>query len=239
MLLLMDESGDKGPDMRKGSSRWLVVAGVLFGSRKQATSCRDELVALRTRLGRQEFHFREDADTRRTAVFECLAGFPFTYHVVACDKTRLNLRRWQKPDALFHEVAGRVIDHCAAALTGCTVWFDTVGGREKDRAFGKVLTRRAGKVSGKSRIEGYLALESRKEPLAQIADYVCGAVARSVRAETENADRFRHIIRGREGRVEIWPDWPENKVGGPIAQPAPSDGGKRSSAEKPPPATFK
>ena len=48
-------------------------------------------------------------------------------------------------------------------------------------------------------------MDSGKQTLAQLVDYVCGAVSRSIRAEAANADEFRNLIQGREGQVLFWP----------------------------------
>jgi hypothetical protein len=47
--------------------------------------------------------------------------------------------------------------------------------------------------------------DSKRNNLLQLADMVCGAVARSFREERENGWEFRRLVREREMRVQYWP----------------------------------
>lgn len=214
MLLLLDEHGDKGLELEGHSSRWLIIAGCLFASRQVAEEHAVRLTELHTQLGGREFHFPKDNHDRRRRVLACVAGFPFTYHVVACDKRRLRIRDW-RPDDLYDEVVGQLVDHLKPGLRKCTVWFDPLGGKKSDKRYGQRLCRRAGRTPDGPRIVHTTRMDSRKQPLVQLADYVCGAVSRAIRAEAANADEFRRLIADREGRVIYWPpeDVIESKTG--------------------------
>lgn len=204
MLLLLDEYGDKGLKLGGGSSTWLIVVGCLFPSREVAAGCGEQLAVLHEKLGGREFHFTSDSPARRRGVLALIAGFPFTYHGVACDKRKLRLRDW-KPDDLYDEVAGRLVDALKPGLEKCTVWFDTLGGKGSDREYGQRLTRRAGHLGSIPRVAHCRRMDSRTQVLGQLADYVCGAVSRSIRAEAENPDEFRKLIEAREGQMVFWP----------------------------------
>jgi hypothetical protein len=209
----MDEYGDSGLKLPGGSSRWLIITASLFGSRKVADECGMQLTRLHEKLGGREFHFTNDRQRRREEVFGLIAGFPFTYHFIACDKERLILRDW-KPNDLYEEVAGQLIDALKPGLENCTVWFDTLGGKKSDREHGQRLVRRAGHTPNGPRVKHVKRMDSAKQPLGQLADYVCGAVSRSIRAEADNADEFRKLIKSHEGQATIWPlSHPENATG--------------------------
>lgn len=211
MLLLMDEYGDNGLRLDAGSSRWLIITASVFASRELADGCGEQIKKLHETLGGREFHFTHDNQNRKERVFALLATFPFTYHFVACDKRLLRLRDW-KPNDLYEEVAGRLIDALKPGLEKCTVWFDTLGGKKSDKAYGQRLSKRAGFTPDGPRIKHAKRIESAKESLAQLADYVCGAVSRSVRAEAPNADEFRKLIRAHEGQTIYWPAPPIAEV---------------------------
>lgn len=210
MLLLMDEYGDSGLKLPGDSSRWLIIAATVFTTREVADSCGEQLAQLHGKLGGREFHFTKDSPRRKEEVFALIAGFPFTYHFIACDKTRLVLRNW-KPNDLYEEVVGQLIDALKPGLENCTVWFDTLGGKKSDREHGQRLGKRAGHTPDGPRIKHSKRMNSVKEPLGQLADYVCGAVSRSIRAEAKNADEYRKVIKSHEGQVILWPS--ENETG--------------------------
>ena len=47
--------------------------------------------------------------------------------------------------------------------------------------------------------------KSRANNLLQLADMVCGAVARSVVSEKKQARQYRSLIQFRELQVQVWP----------------------------------
>jgi len=66
-------------------------------------------------------------------------------------------------------------------------------------SFRSSAVRRTWRIESRASPGGFLG------PLVQLVDYVCGAVTRSLRAESTDADEYREIIRGREGMVWVWP----------------------------------
>jgi hypothetical protein len=202
----MDESGDKGLKLGQGSTPWLVIGAVLFPSRESADACDDVIKGLRQDLGSKEFHFAKDADERRTAFIETVRGSTFTYYCVACDKSRLNLRRWKKPEHLFNEVAGHLMAMVSPMLADCTLWFDTLGGKTTDREYARFLEKKAGHHGGSPRISRSRSIKSDKENLAQLTDYVCGSIHRSVAQKGNKPQEFRELFQVREGTVLIWPE---------------------------------
>jgi hypothetical protein len=58
---------------------------------------------------------------------------------------------------------------------------------------------------GTSVIKKVKAQQSHANNLLQLADMVCGAVARSFRAGKKEAGGYRKIIEPKELSVEIWP----------------------------------
>lgn len=204
MLLVLDENGDEGLDFGSGASVWLVIAGCLFDDRDHAAECEAELVAFRKTTKVKELHFTRDPDARRRRVLALIARFRFTYHAVAVDKRNLKPRDW-RPGDIYDRVAGRLVNHLLPRLTDCTLWFDTKGGKKVDQKHGSRLVRLARRAKGDApRIARAAGMNSRKQPLVQLADYVCGAVSRSIRADTDDADDYRRLIAAREGEVLLW-----------------------------------
>lgn len=224
MLLVLDESGRDGLKQPPGMSPWLVIAGVLFVTREDSVACRAALIALRQTLGGKEFRFSKNTDRRRRAVLEFLAARPLTYFAAACDRSRINHRRWKKPIDLYRGLAGHLIGQLAPHLAGCTAWFDTLGKGDVDREYGKHLCRSSGRDGhGRCRITDTRAFDSDREPLIQVADYVCGAVAHHLKSGQQNEDYYR-LIRKREGGMFFWPEplvTKGEKESGPDNQPAP------------------
>jgi hypothetical protein len=205
MLLLLDESGDTGLKIGAGSSDWLVIAAVLFESREIGDRYETELRNMREQLGGREFHFAKDDDERRKVVLNRLREFEFEYHAVACNKTKLNINTWRKPQHLLFAVVDRLIERLAPKLSKCTLRFDTIGGTQDNSAYGKHIVKRVGILDGSPRVVHHKAVVSDSFPLCQLVDYVCGALTRSVKQLKKDADVYRELLKNREGKIIFWP----------------------------------
>ena len=205
MRLFMDESGDRGLNVGKGSSKLLIVTAVLFATPESAQNCNESIASLREEIGVDEFHFRKNDNDRRIAFFEAVAVHEFNYFAIVCDKELLDSRRWRNPTELFHEIAGRVIDSAKDSLRQAKLYFDTQGSKPENNAFASYLKKQAGMVDGVSRISDAKPVRnSAGNNLIQLADMVCGAIAYSFR-EKPDSGCFRRTIRHREKCVQEWP----------------------------------
>lgn len=206
MLLTLDESGKDGLKPLPGRSPWLVIGGPLFPTRDAAHACRAALEGLRAAHGSREFHFTKDDDTRRRAVLTCLSKQEFTFHAAVCDRSALGERRWRhaKAEDLYFALATHLMVTLRPLLTDCTLWFDTLGGDASNKRYRSLLVKAADRgTGGRSRIKDCGVRKSEKELTVQVADYMCGAIARSLHP-IEPDRSYRQMIRRREGRVVEW-----------------------------------
>jgi hypothetical protein len=90
-------------------------------------------------------------------------------------------------------------------LDNATVVIDGSGSREFRRELGTYLRKRINDQKGDSRFIGKIKLQdSHSNNLLQLADMVCGAVARSYN-QKEDAETYRRLIAHREIYVQFWP----------------------------------
>jgi len=75
MLVFIDESGDSGLKISEGSSRFFIVALVVFEDREEATACDRRIELLKRELGRKdkEFHFHRNSHNIRTLFLQAVA----------------------------------------------------------------------------------------------------------------------------------------------------------------------
>ena len=89
MLVFIDESGDTGLKLDKGSSRYFVISLILFEEKDEATACdnRIELLKRELRLGKSsEFKFNKLSMEKRIAFFKAMLPYSFFYFGVIIDK---------------------------------------------------------------------------------------------------------------------------------------------------------
>src|SRR5688500_8838630 len=89
MLVFIDESGDLGFKLERGSSRFFTIALVIFESAEAARACQASVEALRASLkvpATHEFHFQSDSHARRLAFLSTVARHDFLCYTFTLDK---------------------------------------------------------------------------------------------------------------------------------------------------------
>ncbi len=92
-------------------------------------------------------------------------------------------------------------------LDEAIVKIDASGGRKFQRQLASYLKTKVNiREASPQRIRRVTAGDSSRSNLLQLADMVCGAVARSLWEEKANAGDFRKIIKHREISVQVQPE---------------------------------
>ncbi len=136
MLGFVDESGDTGFKLDRGSSATFVVAMVVFTDRDEAQRCDDRIASLREELSLRvshEFHFSHNAPRLRAAFLEAVQPFAFRVHVLVADKVRLLKQGLGEPITGLYETATDLLFTDAKPyLSDAIVTLDTRGGRHPE-----------------------------------------------------------------------------------------------------------
>jgi hypothetical protein len=97
-----------------------------------------------------------------------------------------------------------VFENAKPYLDRATVVIDGSGSREFRRQLGSYLRKRVNDQQ-ESRYLGKVKIQdSQKNNLVQMADMVCGAVARSYSGK-DDAPAYRRLVAHREVYVQFWP----------------------------------
>ena len=88
MLVFIDESGDPGQKIDRGSSEFFVLAVVMFEDHGEAARCERDITNLATALGRglREFKFSKDSHVTRVRFLDAVRPYGFTYCVFVLNK---------------------------------------------------------------------------------------------------------------------------------------------------------
>ncbi len=208
MLVFIDESGDSGFKFGRGSSTYFVVTAVIFGSNFNADACDRSIEELRRTLRVSpfyEFHFAESPDSIRER-FLCRAVTErFAYHAFVLNKRKLYGEMFQDATTFYNFAVSIVCENARPLLVDAKVVIDKCGDRAFKRQLEKHLKQKMTDEDGTCRIRKVGMEASHTNNLVQLADMICGAVARSFNAEGAAAWRFRRLIQSREKRVQLWP----------------------------------
>jgi len=208
MLVFIDESGDSGLKISKGSSRFFTVALVVFEDQEDALACDQRISLLKHELGwssDQEFHFKRNSDRVRQAFLQAIAPYNFFYYGIVINKDPEKL--WGpgfRDKASFYKYAcGLVFENAKEKLANATVVIDESGNLDFRRQLSKYLKRKTN--DGPQRIKKMKQQRSHSNNLLQLVDYVASAVNRSVTGTKKQSDAYRQMISHREMYVQIWP----------------------------------
>jgi hypothetical protein len=194
LLILIDESGDAGFKIAKGSTTHFVVAMVIFQDFKEAEKASKAISEARENLRiKPEFKFNKSHPNVRDSFFEIVRPFQFRVRALVVDKCRVyseNLR--SDKDRFYNYFVNLLLKHDNNALQGARVKIDGSG----DRAFKQELERYLKKQCQEGKIHSVKFAESHRDNLIQLADMIAGAIARSYRQDDrKNADRWRLMLR--------------------------------------------
>lgn len=208
MLIFIDESGDSGLKIDKGSSRYFTVGLVLFEEVEEAISCDQRIQLLKREVGwreNDEFHFKNNSDKIRVAFLKAVSPYNFFYYGIVINKNPKKLfgDGFKNKSSFYKYACGLVFENAKEKMRDSIVVIDESGNLDFKNQLAKYLRGRLNKND--KLIKKIKMQRSESNNLLQLADYVAGAINRSVKNEKKKSDAYRKIIAHREIYVQIWP----------------------------------
>jgi len=209
MLAFIDESGDPGRRIEKGSSPYFTVAVVTFDENEAAEACDARIDLLRSELrlpSSFEFHFTHNSKRVREAFLQAVAPYEFFYHTFALNKdpNRLYGPGFDRKDSLYKFTARLVLENAAPYLRQATVVIDRSGERRFRDELATYLRQRIRGSDGARIIRKVKIQNSHGNNLLQLADYVAGVLNRVV-TEKKDAEALHKFIALHEVTRRVWP----------------------------------
>ncbi len=206
MIVFIDESGDSGLKLEHGSSKYFTIALVAFEDDEEAIACDQRICLLKRELGwsgNSEFHFNKNSIRVRKIFLEAVLPYDFFYYgvVINKDPQKLYGPGFRNKKSFYKYACSLVFENAKEKMINATVVIDESGSSEFRAELAKYLKQKT--VSGA--IKKVKMQNSAKNNLLQLADYVVGAINRSMKAEKKENDEPRKILAAREIYVQIWP----------------------------------
>jgi hypothetical protein len=154
-----------------------------------------------------EFHFVENSHTLRRAFLEAVAPYQFFFFSFVIDKGALQNVNFASKDAFYRYVCGLIFEASKPHLDNAIVKMDACGGREFREELKTYLKRRLNdSATSQKAIKKVVASKSKNNNLIQLADMVCGAIARAQLGTRKNAEEYYQIIKHRQVWIRRWPE---------------------------------
>ena len=202
MLVFIDESGDPGFKISKGSSPIFVTSMVIFDTPEAAQLAQFEIETLRLELQvKPEFKFSKLYYPHKDRFFETVGPLQFRTRSVVVRKERIYSEALRTVKESFYKFFVRcMLQHDGGALVDAKVVIDGSGDRQFKRTFGSYLRKHL----DSGRVKKVEFRDSKNDPLVQLADMTAGAIARSYRLDRADSNRWRSQLL-RAGKIEnVW-----------------------------------
>jgi len=209
MLVFVDESGDPGMKLDEGSSALFIVTAVIFEDRDEALACDQKIDHIRKELGlteKTEFHFNQSRKSVREYFLQQVAPYEYFYISVVLNKKKLYGPGFQYKASFYKYTVNLVFQNAKPHLRDAIVVIDRSGGQEFRKQLATYLKKKMNEKDGSSLVRKVKTERSHNNNLLQLADMICGAVARSYRDDKEDRFVYRRIIKHRELKVQKWPN---------------------------------
>jgi hypothetical protein len=192
MLVFIDESGDPGFKLSKGSSPTFVVCLVAFPDKDKAAVARAAICdAAAAHNVRPEFKFSDSRNYVRDAFFEAVSPCDFCVRAIVVQKERLYSTTLRTDKERFYSFFVKLmLKFDNGLLKDAKVMLDGSG----DRSFRNELSAYLRRHTEKGAIKKFVFADSRSDNLVQLADMCTGAIARAYRQDRGDADRWRKML---------------------------------------------
>ncbi len=211
MLVYVDESGDAGLKLARGSSAYFVVALVVFEDEEDAKAVEQRITLLRRELNLHpqfEFKFNKCRPEHRMAFLQAMAPYGFFYYGIVINKSGLYGPGFKVKESFYKYATQLVFLNAREHLEDARVYIDASGDRQFRREITTYLKKKINQE--KRHIEQVGFLDSEKHDLIQLADMVSGAIHRSYSGKAD-AEGYIKLIRMREAGLQIWPGLKNNE----------------------------
>lgn len=203
MLVFIDESGDPGFKLQRGSSPVFVLSMVIFDDAAQAQLAEQIIRRLQAENRiKPEWKFSKSSNAARDSFFTGIAKVRFVSRSIVIRKEvirSINLK--SNPRGFYNFFARLMCVHDGGILNDAKVTIDGSG----DREFKRHLTAYMRKELPLGTMKKLGFKDSLKDPLVQMADMCAGAIARSYKEDDrQNAGRWRQML-ARNGQIsDVW-----------------------------------
>jgi len=195
VLVFIDESGDAGFKLAKGSSPIFAAAMTIFHSHDAARRTSAIICDLRERTRvKPEFKFSKLSDANRDAFFEAVRVCDFRVRAIVVEKKKLySPHLITVKESFYRFFVKSMMKFDNGVLKDATVVIDGSG----ERTFRNDLKAYLRRQMAPGAIKDVRFKDSRSDPLVQLSDMCVGAIARSFRVERKDRDRWRDMLQSK------------------------------------------
>ena len=204
MIIFIDESGDPGFQIHRGSSPVFVIALVIFDDELEAEKCAVALKDFRRRLkfpDTVEFKFHKSRHIIKKGFLETATSFKFRVRAIIAKKEKiLSLKLKTDKETFFNYLVRMVLQNHNDTIKMAKLKFDRRGEKLLRNQLRIYLSRELDNKNNKI-FKNLKFVDSKENILIQLADMVAGAIASAYKLKDK---RYLEILKNRRRVQDIW-----------------------------------
>lgn len=208
MLIFLDDSGDPGFKLDKGSSQVFVIACVIFDDSLEAQETDLKIKRLRREIGlcdEYEFRFNKCSPDIRRRFLRAIAECKFRIRGIVVHKNKIHGVELKRNVESFYNYAIKlVLKNNSGTITKAKLRMDRHGEKKMRKGLITYLRREINTDDSKV-ITDFKYTDSGRDSLIQLADMVAGAIHRSYNLSKIDRLTYRTTIKAREENVWDFP----------------------------------
>lgn len=209
MIVFLDESGDTGRKIGKGSSDYFIVSLIIFEDNDEALACDQRISLLRTELkypDNYEFHFGENSKRVREAFLNAVSPYRFTVFSVIINKDPKKLygAGFDIKESFYKYACNLVFTNAKPYMDKATVVIDKSGSPTFVGSLRYYLRARMNDHE-RQHIKKIKVQDSKSNNLIQLADYASGITNRKVNKKPD----WQHYWKFINSKIIAEQTWPK------------------------------
>ena len=207
MLVFIDDSGDPGFKLDRGSSRAFVIACVIFDDELEAEKTAVAIKEFRRKMkfpDTMEFKFNKSSKKVRKGFLTEMARYKFRIRTIVMPKEKIYGQELKRSKESFYSYAIKtVLKHNNQTLKDAKIKLDGHG----ERIFRRKLTtylRRELNIRQRKVISQLRFVNSKTNVLIQLADMVAGAIYHKYTSNKKDADIYYDILKKHRRIQDCW-----------------------------------
>jgi Protein of unknown function (DUF3800) len=205
MIVFVDESGDAGLKVESGSSTHFIFSLIIFNDKDEANKVDNHIDSIRQQLSLRkdfEFHFNKLSKNYREHFLSEVCNFDYKCFSFVIDKKDVLESCFETAESFYLYACKESFLVAKDYLSEAIVVIDGRGSRKSRHYLATYLKNNLNeKEVGNYRLKKVKLEDSHKNNLLQLADMICGAVARFYKHGKNN---YYQIIKQREEIIEFW-----------------------------------
>jgi len=204
MLVFIDESGDAGFKIGRGSSHHFVVSCVIFNDKEDVRRINQLMENIRKEMRLNEdyeFRFSESSKRVKDGFFDRIRDGKFKYRGILITKGDIFSRELIESTDNFHRFVVKEMLKYNRDLKDADIYIDKLGDKTFKKEWKRYLLREVNEDKKCKKIKSVNFRNSRTNNPIQLADMISGAVRRSF-VDEPGSVIYRDLIKDKE--IEIW-----------------------------------